>query len=368
MAVKTKELPGKPLFDAMVKNGIVSSISKQGKTGVFLFIGEEENLKNESLQLLRKSVLPEGFEAMNESLLDHPTQDEIIAAAETLPFMSDVRLVIVRDYETFKSKKKKNEDEAEETEDKFSDKALCDYLRAVPQGSIIVFYQTGDVAKTSSLYKAINTNGFVISFQKLTGSALTDWIMMAFRDCGKECDTQTASHLTFVSGSDSMVLTHEVEKVAAFAGERSRITEADIETIASRSAEYNVFAMVDAVVMGQAERSFSILREMLRNGESRVMVLALLLRQYRQIRQVKIGQFEKVPMQVMCENLGIRDFQYQKIAGLARGITNKQAKEAVDICLETEYAFKAGLIKEEGSLEKCMLQLLALKNPEASVS
>ena len=65
---------------------------------VLLFEGEEEHLKQCALESLRKKYLSEGMEDLNETVLDAPDTDQLIAAAETLPFLADRRLVIVRNH------------------------------------------------------------------------------------------------------------------------------------------------------------------------------------------------------------------------------------------------------------------------------
>ena len=65
---------------------------------VLLFEGEEEQMKQDALSSLRKTLLPAGMEEMNEMVLDDPETDQLIAAAETLPFLADRRLIIVRDH------------------------------------------------------------------------------------------------------------------------------------------------------------------------------------------------------------------------------------------------------------------------------
>ena len=54
-----------------------------------LLEGEEEVLKQRDWQQLRHLILPEGMEDLNESLLDAPETDALIAAAETVPFLAD---------------------------------------------------------------------------------------------------------------------------------------------------------------------------------------------------------------------------------------------------------------------------------------
>ena len=65
---------------------------------VLLFEGEEEYLKQSALAALRKKLLPEGLEDLNETVLEAPETDAVIAAAETMPFLADRRIVLLRDY------------------------------------------------------------------------------------------------------------------------------------------------------------------------------------------------------------------------------------------------------------------------------
>ena len=48
---------------------------------VLLFEGEEEQMKQDALSSLRKTLLPAGMEEMNEMVLDDPETDQLIAAA-----------------------------------------------------------------------------------------------------------------------------------------------------------------------------------------------------------------------------------------------------------------------------------------------
>ena len=61
----------------------------------YVFEGTEEYIKRSALAALRKKLLPAGLEDMNEARLTDPDANALIAAAETLPFMADKRLVLV---------------------------------------------------------------------------------------------------------------------------------------------------------------------------------------------------------------------------------------------------------------------------------
>lgn len=322
--------------------------------GVYLLEGTEENIKASALAALRKKLLPEGLEELNENLLDNPATDTIIAAAETLPFLADQRLVVVREHPALAGKA-----EAEEK--------LLEYLQHVPDSCVLVFMCRGKADARKKLYKTVQKHGAVVSFEPLKDAELTQWIMRAFAGMGKQCSSQTATLLAFTVGSDTALLRTEMEKLSALAGDRADILEEDIHAVATRSIECTVFEMVDAVVAGQEGKAFGLLRDMLTNGSDRIGILAMLLRQYRLLQHVKIMQFEKKSSQDIKQRLGIAPFAAERCIRQAQAYSGREVKQAVDICLNTEYRIKSGQMNQEGSLEAAMLQIFALRHNRRAV-
>lgn len=322
---------------------------KAGKVqGVYLFEGVEENIKLSALQALRKALLPEGMEELNESLMDAPTTDAIIAACETLPFLSEKRLIIVRDHPALFGRAE-------------ADERLIDYLPHVPESAVLIFLCLGKPDGRKKLYGAIRKHGSIVSFSPLTEQELNAWIIKTFAAMGKSVDPATASLLAFTVGTDTALLHQEIEKLSAFAGERESVTQEDVHRIAARSAECTVFEMVDAVVAGQQGKAFGLLRDMLATGSDRVGILAMLLRQYRLMQHIKIMQFEKLPADEIKKRLGIQLFAAERCMRQAQGYTGGQIKHGVQICLDTEYRIKSGQLNQEGALEAAMLELLHLR-------
>lgn len=66
---------------------------------------------------------------------------------------------------------------------------------------------------------------------------------------------------------DVHVLTSELEKVMAYAGDRTPITTKDAIAVGTRGAEENIFALLDAVGHRDARRALNEVDEMLRSGD-----------------------------------------------------------------------------------------------------
>lgn len=320
--------------------------------GAYLFEGPEENIKAAALAELRRRLLPEGLEELNETVLEAPSADEVIAAAETLPFLAEKRLVIVRELPGLTGRGE-------------GDERLRDYLAHVPDTTALVFVVPGKADARKKLYTAVKKYGNIVSFDPLNDAELNDWIRRTFAALGKTCDPRTASLLAFTVGGGTALMRREIEKLAALCGDRPAVTDEDVRRAATRSMECRVFDLVDAVVAGDEGRALRMTRDMLTAGEERLGILAMLLRQYRLIRQVKILQYEKNPPQAVKNGLGVAPFAADKCVRQAAAYSGRQAREAVAICLDTEMAVKSGRINDEGALETAILKLLALRERPA---
>ncbi len=326
------------------------ALSQGSLPAVLLFEGEEEQLKQEALAALRGAVLPAGMEALNETVLEDPETDRLIADAETQPFMADRRLVVVRDLPALSGR----------TE---ADEKLISWLPSVPESTILLFYCTGKPKPDGrkKLYNAVKKLGGIVTFSPLRGAELVRFVTDAFRQAGKECDERTAEYLVFTVGDDAGLLRSEITKLASYAGDRPAVLSSDVAALATPSTECTVFQMVDAVVTGQKSRALLLLRNQLLSGTDRMSILAMLLRQYRLLQHIKIMQYEKRGSDFIRSALGVPPFAVDQYIRQASVYTGSQVKNAVRICFDTEYAVKSGRIQQEGAVESVVIRLLSLR-------
>ena len=326
------------------------SLARHTLPAVLLFEGDEEHLKQDALSALRKALLPEGLEEMNELVLDDPSADQLIAAAETIPFMAEKRLVIIRDYPALTGRAE-------------ADEKVVSYLSSVPGSTQLLFYCTGKPDGRKKIYTVIKKTGGIVTFSPLKGVELTHFVTDAFRQLDKQCDDRTAEYLIFTVGSDTGMLQSEICKIASFASDRSDIMAADISALATPSTECTVFQMVDAVVAGQNSKALKLLRNQLLAGTDRMTVLSMLLRQYRLLQHIKIMQYEKKSRDYIRSTLGVPPFAVEQYMRQASSYTGGQVKRAVSACFDAEYAIKSGRMQADGGVETLVLRLLTLRNP-----
>ncbi|MBR2822707.1 MAG: DNA polymerase III subunit delta [Clostridia bacterium] len=318
---------------------------------MLLFTGVEDHLKQEALSALRKALLPPGLEDLNETLLENPETDALIAAAETIPFMADRRLVVIRDYPPLVGRAE-------------ADARLLEYLPQVPPTALLLFYCVQPAVKTKKIVKAVQKLNGLVEFEALKGAALTSFVTDAFRAQGRECDARTAEFLIFTCGSDTNLLLTEIAKIAAYRTDTPAVHPDDVKALATPSAESNVFQMVDAVVSGQDARALRLLRDTLLDGDDPVRLLGLLLRQFRLMQHVKIMQYEKRSPADMQSLMGLSPYAFQQYLRQASLWSPRQIRDAVRLCLDTDLGIKSGRLPQKGTLETVILKLFLSRKPD----
>ena len=325
-------------------------VLKAGTIGeCYLFEGTEEYIKQSALKQLYAKLLPAGLEEMNLTELTDPDPDTLIAAAETLPFMGEKRIVVVRECSLITSGRK--------SEDENKVEAITDYLGHISPSTCIVFYVKGKADGRKKLYTLLKKKNAIVDFSPMNDAECADWARKTMRRLGKVLDSENAGRLVFTVGHDAALLRQEMEKLASFLDDRDVVTAEDIDAICTRSTECTVFQMVDAQVAGNNDAAFALLRDMLRSGEQRMAILAMLLRQYRILYHTKCLIEERAPSNAFPSMLGIHPFAVRNAQQQVRRFSREKLREAYDYLMDLDYRIKQGRIPQDNCAENALLAL-----------
>lgn len=317
---------------------------------VYLFYGPEAYIRKSALAALEKKTLMPGLEELNRTVLSDVGAQQIIESCETMPMMSDYRLIIVKDCPLLMAGKAR--DEAQDSA------LLNDYLSRIPSTTCLVFEMSGSIDKRKKLPAALTKLPGAVSFDALDDAHLYKWMNQTLRPYGKRMERAACELLAFTSGRDLTLLSGEIAKLAAYAEERESIDTADIEAIATRTAESTVFVMADAISEARAQEAFSLLNVLLAAGEARIGILAMITRHYRQLMHLCAMRDERISQAQMAKLLGVPPFAVGKLLKQTGKRTYRQMKECVELCVCADYDIKRGAIQEEAALERLMLALL----------
>lgn len=128
---------------------------------VYLLYGEEAYLKKQYKDKLKKALIPEG-DTMNLSLFEGKDirPGEIIDLAETMPFFTERRLILLENSGVFKN----------------ACEELSEYMKSIAPTACFVFVED-EVDKRGKMFKNVKAAGRVVEFQRQNEKILTQWIL-----------------------------------------------------------------------------------------------------------------------------------------------------------------------------------------------
>lgn len=160
------------------------------------------------------------------------TGEEIVAACNTLPFMSPYRLIVVKDVDALK---------------KQDSEPLVEYLKN-PSDSSVLLLSADKLAKNTRLYKAVSALGktAVIDCAPPSKRELPRYVRESAVTHGITINDFAAIKLIELVGEDTVALNSELRKLALAHASRDVVTEREVAALVERSAESKPWEFVDA--------------------------------------------------------------------------------------------------------------------------
>lgn len=319
---------------------------------MYILSGQDDYSISESLEEIKKGISDQALLAANTTTLDgqQMTLDRLRAVCETLPFLAEKRLVIVKGLlERFESRGKSNQRKkiTRVTNHQNEYKSLGAYISRLPDSTILVLID-GRVTSRNPLFSELSPKAKVKSFPLLRGTKLCQWVQRQVKEEGGTISPQAIDLLARLVGGNLWVMASEINKLILFTSGR-RIEEEDVRLVVSYAQQASVFAMVDAIVEFKAGLAERILHQLLQGGASSAYLLTMLSRQFRMIVRVKELKKRAESEREIRSRLGLTaDFAWRKTVEQAKRYPLGRIKEVYRKLLETDLSIKTG--RYEGGL------------------
>ena len=237
---------------------------------VYLIFGEETFLRNSYKNRLKEAVI--GEDTMNFAVFEGKGIDveELIRLADTMPFFSEHRLILVENSGFFKS----------------APDSLVKYLPSMPDTTCILFVEA-EVDKRSKLYKKVRELGYGAEMARQDTASLARWAGGILAKEGKKITSRTMEHFLEMTGDDMENIRMELEKLVGYTLGRDVITEKDVEAVCTVRVTSRIFEMIAAISGGQTRKAMDLYEDLLTLKEPPMRILFLIARQFNQILQVK---------------------------------------------------------------------------------
>lgn len=320
---------------------------------VYLFHGEDDLTSREAVQGLVARMRESPMGEYNVSTFDGEklSLSDLANTCQTIPFMADKRLVVVNGLLSFLQEK------APRGNKKGVVEGLQQFLPGVPEFCRLVFVEDQLIPDRDPILRAIQGFGGFIKAHRLDERGLHGWIQARARKVGCRLSPEAAEELAAAAGPNARLLNSEMLKLSTYCGERTVQVE-DVRALVGDARKANVFAMVDALGQRQSGAALRELRKLLADGDHPLRIMAMVIRQFRMLVQVKeLAEAGSAP-ESMASRIGVPPRAVHGLQRQARNFSFQQLEQIYEQLLEWDLQVKTGAREPEAALELLVTQML----------
>ncbi len=319
---------------------LIQDLKKLSYKQMYLLYGEENYLRKQYRDKL-KNALVAPDDTMNYHYYEGKDINvgEIIDLAETLPFFSEKRVIILEDSNLCKS----------------GGDTLAEYLKQPAESTIIILVES-QVDKRSKLFKVLKDKGRACEFSAQNEQTLKKWIASLAKQDNKKITEASVELFLEKTGTDMANIRTEWEKLVCYTLNQEIIHAEDIEMICTHRVSNRIFEMVAAIAEKKQREALDMYHDLLTLREPPMGILALIARQFNLMLQVKELQQKGLRGKQIAEKVGLAPFITAKYEKQAARFKLGELKEALAACVRADEAVKTGKLNDVLSIELLIIE------------
>lgn len=324
----------------MIKFEDLKSCLKQKVGTVYLLSGVDEYLLTSAYKMLIKASNLE-VEDLNlikfaEGVIDC---NDIVRACETMPVFSDKKIVYL-DLRLAKKSELKNI------------KLLNDYIvNANPTTVLIINVGSNedDFGLDKKGLEVVDCNRLDIKFVEAKVSSV-------LRAKQKSISSNALKMLIEYCLGDMAKIMVETDKLIAYIGDRVEIVEKDIEEIVTRSIEYQVFELTEALAKKNSVKVYAILGDMKAKRDEYKLLPALIYAHFRRLFHISLNS--GTSNAELAKMLGVKEFAVKMAQAQAKLFSKSALKKINTLCAGLDFDLKQSNISMENTVDLMVLTIL----------
>jgi len=247
---------------------------------IYLFYGEDNFvIKTKTDQIIKKYDVDE-FNITHYDM-EEQAVEEAINDASTIPFMSDLKIVVIKNAYFLSNEKPKKEI-------KHDIEALRRYIENPFETTILIInaaYKKLDERK--AITKLVMSRSNATKCDPLSSDDLRGWIKRQVGKQNKRIDLDAVEEFVKRVEHNTTVAVNELRKLMFYVEDIDHITLATIKEVITKNIEDNVYEISNAIFQNDRSKALSVYNDLVSYGEDPIQVLGMLTSKYREIMQVK---------------------------------------------------------------------------------
>jgi DNA polymerase-3 subunit delta len=231
------------------------------------------------------------------------------------------------------------------------------YMGQPSDTTVLVFIVPHEkLDERKKLVKTAKANDSIIAFTPLQSEELMKWLLNQTNNQGRTMGNQAAEELLRRVGTDMQALAAETDKLCLHAGPGGTVSYDSVQDLVPMATEQNVFRLTEELAALRTEQAITLYYDLLKQREEPIKLMALLVRQFRNMLYVKELGSQGYSPQQMASQLGLHPYAVKITGEQARKFSQERLAAMLSELADLDYAMKTGRIDKSLGLELFLLK------------
>lgn len=274
-----------------------------------------------------------GTHAVDRFIATDIELDTLSGAVTTSPFLSQRRLIIVRDVSANKLIAERFEDILQQTAD------TSDLV-------VIESHVDGRSKYLQILRKMTDCR----EFPQLDTNELASWTVEQVKSLGGTIALRDAQYLVERVGTNQQLVSQEIDKLLLY---NEQITKDTIDKLTEYAPQSSIFAMLEAAFAGNVKSALSLYQEQRAQGMEPQAILGMIAWQLHILALVKTGQ-DKDPAEI-ASMAKLNPFVVRKSLAVTRRLSFADLSDLLELATNTDYKLKTSKMNADDAVSALLL-------------
>ncbi len=368
-------MPGRSFAPA---ERFVAEVTGHKLRSAYVLIGDEAFLRDYCRKALLDHLVPADLRefSLHDLDLSEVSIAEVLDRARTPSLMAPFQVFFVGGIKNLYGRGSHEEEFA----------AIEKYVKAPNPAAVLIFIadhisipadtrrmELNDRDRYDRIRETLGEYCAIVDLARVDEADAMRWVMEKAQKEQVRIEQDAARELVDALGADMMMVSHELEKLVLFAGDKKLITLADVETMVLAAKQRSLYELTDAISSKDRSRALAVLDALLSTAEgddAAIGHLSLLARTFRQMLVIleKNVRDTRSIWQVLWQGFRVPPFAAEDLIRQARRYkSQRDLTRAVKLIAEADVALRSSPPSKRLVLEQLIMQLAGEPKPLSRV-
>ncbi len=289
---------------------------------VYILSGSDDFLRSYSVKLIQNKCLslPElNFLSFDGENFSQENADAAFNSLRSVPFMSERRVVLIREYYPTAEELKKS--------------GIGEYLKSPSETSVLI---VSNKKECKNIEKIAGTTTVNCNPDQ---ALCVGWICNEAKKANLSISPSVALKIAEYCLLDFSKINGELAKLTVYCVDSGVIDMPAVDAVVSKESEYRIYEMVECISSSKYDDAYGILSDLLSKNENEQKLFVSIYSHFRRMLHVAVSDESNA---ALAEILGVKEYAVKMTRQQVRRFSVKRLKMICDTFAEYDVKFKSG--------------------------